>query len=303
MNRLILDPSLFEISEDANFDVQLEHFHFLAETIDFVASFVNGALDEYNGAPYSYYFEETADGQNYQAPPITHSLIIRNKYVTIKKNLLKLLSQGRFVDLPDSTISRCSLQLDLDSVTANAFKKYLYFLLTEDSSCSHFLILLSKANEHSAPLVTVFFDGIFKGIQSISNPAVDCHQVISAFLNPCNEENDLFPQKASCSQLNSHFILHTIRLELSQKRAAIISYGRETASRNHYTQESSLSRKNPQYIVYVHKSRQYFLSIDLEHGGLEMFKLCGSHAMHIGEYDYSGNLSKPAQPQTHQLIL
>ena len=61
MNRLILDPSLFEISEDANFDVQLEHFHFLAETIDFVASFVNGALDEYNGAPYSYYFEETAE--------------------------------------------------------------------------------------------------------------------------------------------------------------------------------------------------------------------------------------------------
>lgn len=71
MNKLILDPGLFEISENLNCNEQMEHFHYLAETIDFISDFVDGAIDSYNGAPYSYYLEEQEDREEYHDPPIT----------------------------------------------------------------------------------------------------------------------------------------------------------------------------------------------------------------------------------------
>lgn len=296
MNKLILDPGLFEISENLNCNEQMEHFHYLAETIDFISDFVDGA-------PYSYYLEEQEDREEYHDPPITRSLIIKNKYVNIKKKLLRFLKEGQMIDLGESAISDCSMQFESNSITTNAFKKYLYYLLIQTSSGSPFLLLLSKVNERLTPTVRVPFDNTTKIIPSISNPVSDCHQIIGPFLKSCRDGNDLFPQKSACHQLNDCFLYQTRGLELSQRRAIGIEYGRETASRNQYKQNSSLSRKNTQYIVYVHENGQYFLSIDLEHGGLEMFARQGTHAQHLGEYDYSGGLSKEAQPQTHRLIL
>lgn len=296
MNKLILDPGLFEISENLNCNEQMEHFHYLAETIDFISDFVDGA-------PYSYYLEEQEDREEYHDPPITRSLIIKNKYVNIKKKLLRFLKEGQMIDLGESAISDCSMQFESNSITTNAFKKYLYYLLIQTSSGSPFLLLLSKVNERLTPTVRVSFDNTTKIIPSISNPVSDCHQIIGPFLKSCRDGNDLFPQKSACHQLNDCFLYQTRGLELSQRRAIGIEYGRETASRNQYKQNSSLSRKNTQYIVYVHENGQYFLSIDLEHGGLEMFARQGTHAQHLGEYDYSGGLSKEAQPQTHRLIL
>ena len=303
MNKLILDPGLFEISENLNRNEQMEHFYYLAETIDFIGDFVDGAIDSYNGAPYSYYLEEQEDREEYHEPPITRSLIIKNKYVNIKKKLLRFLKEGQMIDLGESAIFDCSMQFESNSITTNAFKKYLYYLLIQTSSCSPFLLLLSKVNEHLAPTVRVFFDNTTKTIPSISNPASDCNQIIGPFLKSCSDENDLFPQKSACHQLNDCFLYQTHGLELSQRKAICIKYGRETASRNGYKQNPTLSKKNAQYIVYVHENGQYFLSIDLEHGGLEMFARQGTHAQHLGEYDYSGGFSKEAQPQTHRLIL
>lgn len=43
------------------------------------------------------------------------------------------------------------------------------------------------------------------------------------------------------------------------------------------------------------------ISIDQEHGGIELFMKTGSGYEHLGEYDYSGNKTKDAQPENHKL--
>ena len=84
MTKLILHPSLFEIPDNMSEEKQLEHFMFLSESIGFVADFFQVSLDEYDGAPYVYNSE-----YNQYTPPITKSLIARNRYSEIRKKIQK----------------------------------------------------------------------------------------------------------------------------------------------------------------------------------------------------------------------
>lgn len=300
MNKLILDPGLFEISEGSTDEDQLEHFFFLSETIDFIASFIDGTIDQYNGAPYNFYFNPD-DNPQYCDPPITRSPIIKTQFCQIQKKLLKLLLNGERIDSLDVTISNCSMRLDSNTITTDAFKKYLYFLFAEEPDSSNRLLFLSKANEASAPIVNIEINDTTWTMPAVSNPAIDCHQIVGSFLKSSYNENEVFPWKLSCHKLNGAFIHQTSESNLQQRRGLITIFGRETASRNHYIHNQTVSRKNPQYIVYSHENGQYFMSIDLEHGGLEMFSRHGNRADHMGEYNYSCELAKNAQPQTHRL--
>ena len=88
-----------------------------------------------------------------------------------------------------------------------------------------------------------------------------------------------------------------------EKKAIYITFGTEVALRNNYHSKPDISRKNPSYVVFVHSLGKYYLSIDKEHGALEVFKNQGKHPLHLGEYDFSCSLNKGPEPETHKLVV
>lgn len=302
--KLILDPGLFEIAPDSSKDAQIEHFEYLIKNIKFVCDCFDASLDQYNGAPYSYFFNGS---DTYVPPPITKSLTIKNNFTTVHKMLQKMIRNGEFVDVPseESKLS-CSLQFESFTVTEMPFKHYLHMALLsiEDSSDIEPLLLLSMYNKKHAPQIVITIEGDrIISLLCVGDPAADCHGVIHHFLCKNTDLHSMFPQDFTCYELNAKFLDEESTADAIgiDKRTLYIKFGNEVASRNGYVDRADLSRKNPDYFVFIHPLEDYYLSIDLRHGGLEVFKCRGQDPPHIGEYNFACRIRKGPEPQTHKL--
>lgn len=95
-----------------------------------------------------------------------------------------------------------------------------------------------------------------------------------------------------------------------------IKYGEIVAIRNEYVLDERLTKLNarkinavkktkkrrPIYVKYNGKKPQYYLSIDIEHGGLEVFKH-KRRPEHLGEHNYSCNIVQDPSPNDHYIFL
>ena len=299
MNKLIIDPCLFEIPADMSKEDQFEHFMFLKNCIDFVADYFDINLDSYDGAPYSY----NSDSPPY-APPITQSHVVRNRYSEVSKKIQKMVSLGDFVELTEQQIDDCSLQFEKESAAEMKFKQYLFCIIGSDIY-RNAIILLSQKNKSCVPTVTACIDDDGFNCASLYNPAEDCSGTISDYFKSNAYHDAMFPYGMTCYKLNDCFkeVIAEKGKTSGELEAIYIKFGTEVASRNKYQRKADISRKNPRYEVFVHNQGRFFLSIDKEHGGLEMFKSHGKHPDHLGEYNFSCIQTKEADPETHKLIV
>lgn len=299
MTTLIIDPSLFEIPSNMSKSEQFCHFMFLKNSIDFVSDCLDVSLDQYDGAPYI----GNSESPPYRAP-ITKSLTVRNKYSEISKKIQKLVSHGKWIELQDNLIDNCPLQFEDTTVTEQKFKQYLYYIF---SSGIHekSLLLLSQKNSSCTPSISYSIGGNAYILSTVVDPAIDCSRMVSKYLKESASADSIFPQSIACSRLNEEFKekLKKQGKTAVERRAIYILFGMEVASRNLYRKEPDISRKNPSYEVFVHRLGEYYLSVDVEHGALEVFKKHGQNPLHLGEYNFSCALSKKAEPVTHKLIV
>ena len=299
MTKLIMDPSLFEAAENMPADDQLDHFMFLKDSIDFASDYFEASLDGYDGAPYSY----NSESHQY-VPPITKSLTVRNRYSEISKKVQKMVLRGDWIELQDKLIEECSMQFE-DTTTAEVkFKQYLYHIFCTGIH-ENSLLLLSQKNKRCAPSVSFYIDGSVYILSAVCNPATDCSGIVPQHLKQSIEVDEIFPQCAACCKLNDTFkekISKCCQMG-DEKKAIYITFGTEVALRNNYHSKPDISRKNPSYVVFVHSLGKYYLSIDKEHGALEVFKNQGKHPLHLGEYDFSCSLNKGPEPETHKLVV
>lgn len=299
MTKLIMDPSLFEVPENMSAEDQFDHFMFLKDSIDFVADCLEVALDRYDGAPYSCNSETPP-----YAPPITKSLIVRNRYSEISKKIQKMTLFGDWIELQDESIDECSLQFEDKTAADVKFKQYLYHIfcagLHENS-----LLLLSQKNRRCAPSISFYIDGSAYILSAVYDPATDCSGIVPQYLKQSNEVEVIFPQCAACRKLNDTFKekMSKCGQTAEEKKAIYITVGTEVAHRNNYHRKPDISRKNPSYEVFVHSLAKHYLSIDKEHGALEVFKEQGKHPLHLGEYNFSCVLNKGPEPETHKLVV
>ena len=300
MTKLVFDPGLFEISEKLSREDQIEHFNFLKDSITFAVNYLDVVLDMYNGAPYRYYFDPPS---TYLNPPITRSLIIKNEFSQISKDLLRMIRNGQDVSLSSKAVCCDDMVLDSNSITTVPFLAYVYSLFSNSQQGNSYLLLLSKANAPCAPTLTFQSDNSSFTMTAVSNPSIDCNGVIFKYLKACANANEMFPQKDACLALNQAFqdVVSSSQLSIPEKKTFYKKFGREVASRNYYQKQPEISRRNPQYMVFVHAQRKYYLSVDCEHGAIEIFSCNGQHPIHLGEYDFSCNFQKHADPTTHNL--
>ena len=301
MKKLILDPGLFEISGNLSREDQIEHFTILRQSITFAATFLDVGIDTYNGAPYFYFYDPSSQ---YQDPPITKSRIVKTRFAELRKDIQRMMRNGRNVTISDKIATCDSMSFDLDSITTSPFLAYIYFLIS-NSQQSGCLLLLSPQNAFCAPIVGFQAEDIASDIMAISDPEIDCNGIVVNFLKPSANSDEMFPQKLACTRLNQAFlnVISSSQLSVPEKRGLYQKFGNEVASRNYYRKHPEISRKNPQYKVYVHAKSKYYLSVDCEHGGLEIFSCGSQHPAHLGEYDFSCNYQKSAEPTTHNLTI
>ena len=294
MKKLILDPSLFETSCSAIAD-ELEHFLFLNNTIMFVAAHFECGLDTYDGAPYEY----NSKRQEWN-PPITKSLTVRNRYSEIRKSLQKLIYSGEHLELRTNPVDSCTLQFEEDSAAKDSFRQYLSYLI--ESNCfMEAVVILSSKNNACTPDVQVCHIGELYKIPSIFDPAADCGGLVKNYLKKPAQDPSAFPQKSACGILNQRFKEEVI--DYPERASVYIKYGAETASRNGYQKDPVRSKKNNPHHVYNSEFGVFLLSLDMEHGALELFEKRGNSAVHQGEYNYSCEQIKAASPKDHTLIL
>lgn len=114
--------------------------------------------------------------------------------------------------------------------------------------------------------------------------------------------------------LEKIFVINTInlfknkieneKLEQSKAIALYIEIGTLVAEYNCYTKDTTLSKKNStdKKIRIVFKKnigKEYYLSLDVESGGFEVFD---HNLIHLGQYNFNGERVKPATPKTHKLL-
>lgn len=300
MKKLILDPGLFDISAELSKEDQIEHFQFLKNSIAFADTYLDVVVDTYNGAPYNYYYDPPC---TCCLPPITKSLTVRNRFSEIQKILQRMSRNGQDINLSDKTASCDSLFLAPNSITTSSFLKYIHSLFFSNDPKDRYLLLLSQTNSSCSPVVSFHSENDLFKISAVSNPAVDCNGIIFEYLKACADSNEMFPQKGTCSDLNRAFqdAISATQFSESEKKPFYKKYGTEVASRNYYQSQPEISRKNAQYTVFVHAYRKYYLSIDYEHGAIEIFSCTGQNPAHLGEYDFACNYQKPPNPETHRL--
>lgn len=288
MFKIILDPNLFECEANASEQKQMEHFVFLKKCVAFLAKYCNVCLDVYDGAPYFY---KTPD---YPFPPITKSRYLKINYNQIIGNLQKIQNSSfNYIDITKALPCKAINNMNFidNSECKDSFFRYMNYARAFEES----LIILGMNNKCNN--VGVIYEGaISKNIDAIWNLTIDCSNRVHKLLIPTQGESDPFKYKLSCQDLNDAF-----KKENNPDISIMQKYGKEFASRNHYIKDNSLSKKNPAYLVFANYDRKYVISIDQEHGGIELFMKTGSGYEHLGEYDYSGNKTKDAQPENHKL--
>ncbi|WP_407306370.1 hypothetical protein [Desulfosporosinus sp. SB140] len=302
--KLILDPGLFEIATDSSRDDQVKHFEYLIKNIKFVGDCFDASLDQYNGAPYHYFFNGS---DTYVHPPITKSLTIKNNFTIVHKMLQRMIRNGDLVDVPseESKLS-CPLQFESNTVTEMPFKHYLQLamLAIEDNSEVEPLLLLSMYNKKHAPQIAITIEvSRIISLICVGDPATDCNGVIYNYLCKNANTHSMFPQDFACCELNDKFLDEASTADANgiDRQTLYRKYGDEVASRNGYVCRADLSRKNPNYCVFIHSLEDYYLSIDLLHGGLEVFKCRGQDPPHLGEYNFACIIRKGPEPQTHKI--
>ena len=308
MYKVILDPNLFECEESASEIEQTKHFLFLRDCISFLADYCSVCMDCYDGAPYYY------KSPKYPIPPITNSHYMKINYTEIRKKICKLQNNCfNAVEINLLPPCKCINELKFidNSECMEPFFKYLNYI--QKSSETNCVIILGMINKYDE-LTIIDENDTLLHLEAIYDVPVNCTQKVGKLLALTDKSDLPFPYWKSCLYLNESFLQEEKSggLNSNDKVSLMRKYGAEFASRNQYIKNNHLSKNNPKYIVFTNKNGSYAISIDQEHGGLELFKkkhiskkyTNGKRSLyeHLGEYNYSGKQTKDAEPSNHILF-
>lgn len=288
MSIAVLSPCLLETRGKNEF----QHFSQLSEFIQNLYSFTDLNFQLYKKAPYDGYKMEI---------PIYHQNLNLNNLVTVNiyGTIQKMLSD-EYIDLdniPPATLPS-SFQIGSDPISI-AFRSYLNYL----SDCDA-LLFIGEDNDAVPRPIEVQGESTYY-INTSTYLFLELTNILLPYLKNVEDIDAIFPRAPFCAKYND-YVLQTIadnHLDQSGKNAIFESVGGVVAGYNLYSKNNRLSRinstKDKRRIVYEkYSGKKYFLSLDLESGGFEVFD---RRYQHLGQYSFSGVQDKPADPRNHKL--
>lgn len=269
------------------------HYNELAALLENLYRFTDLQFQIYKKAPF--------DGYKMEIPIYTQFSHLNNLVaVNIYGKIQKMLS-GDYVDLDGYPPAKLpdSFCIRTDSLSI-AFCSYLSYLEGKEA-----VLFIGEANSSVPRPVEVCANNTFR-IDTSTYLWLELSDVLLPYLKDNVNCDEIFPRALFCSKYNE-YVIKTINegcMDQSGKNALFESVGATVAAYNMYTKNTRLSKlnttRNKKRIVYEKQAgKKYYLSLDLESGGFEVFD---RSYRHLGQFSFSCNKVRPEDPENHKLI-
>lgn len=290
----VLSPCLLEVRSKDEF----RHYADLEKLIK--------NINECTTLRFQYYIKAPYDGFKMYAPKYD-SLILNNQVtINIFGQIQKMLLP-EYVDLDNylPVVLPEGMIVQENDVTS-AFRSYLNYLHGEDC------VLFIGEDSFSVPRPIQLHeegnsdeDDLFYMDASTYIDIEKTTLLMPYLVEKCDEEA-AFPRAVFCKPYNAYVqkLMRQPNMDQNSKDALFEEIGEVVACYNNYAKDNRLSKinttKNKRRIVFSKtKGRKFYLSLDFESGGFEVFD---KNFVHQGQFDFSGIKVKSASPLDHVLL-
>lgn len=292
MYKAILSLCLLVPKEGSSPQEELAHYLELSKVMSILLDYCDVRFDYYIKAPYESY---KMDIPVYKNNLTLNNLVMTNIFAKLQKMLGK-----EYVDLEQIEPVKLISDMRIPEVEGKeAFLRYLNYVK------NHAIMFIGKENYN---LERPFrFKGDTEFEVDISHAAtIETTDVLFKYLRRDINNDEIFPMMSLCKEYNDYVVkeIQNKKMNQNEKIALFEKIGSVVAKYNFYTKDQVLSVKNStrdkKRIIYTKNiGAEYHLSLDLESGGFEVFD---KNYVHKGQYNFSGQLAKKAQPQSHKLL-
>jgi len=283
-----LSPCVLEVREKE----EQVHYSQLAMLLQNLHRFTNFKFQLYRKAPFDGYKMEIPV---YEQHSTLNNLVAVNIFGTIQKMLA-----SDYLELDDFSPAElpAAFLIGTDPLS-DAFRSYLSYLEGKDA------VLFVGEDNFSIPRpIEIHTDKTFH-MNTSTYVWLELSDVLLPYLKVVDDCDTIFPRASFCSEYNG-YVQKTIKdghLNQAEKNSLYEKVGGVVAAYNLYSKNNHLSRLNSttgkRRIVYEKSiGKRYYLSLDLESGGFEVFNRSFHH---LGQFSFSCNQVKPPEPQNHIL--
>lgn len=283
----ILSPCVLDIG---NME-EIKHCYKLGELIDYINKNTNLEFQYYKRAPYDGYKMEVPRYRNMTL----NNYIMTNVYSKIMNNI-----DSEYIELTNIEPAKPLNGYDLpEGEITTSFLSYINYIQDEES-----VVFLGPANMSIECPLKFMSESEFQ-INASKQFEIETTEVLVPFLNENVNLLEIFPRKNACKSFNSYVkdqerknnMCQNQRISLFEKIGCVV------AKYNFYKRNQRLSSLNSngskiRQVYEKEKGKKYFLSLDVESGGFEVFD---NHYNHLGQVNFSCEFVKRAEPHTHIL--
>ena len=239
----------------------------------------------------------------YLASSVSKYRTLRDKLASVSNKMKQMLGEKKPVVLSDYPGAQIPSDYKLDnSQETSWFKSYLNYL---DGKKAVIFLGPCNCSIHELPLkCTTDHEYELNASTILVCEQTDC--LVSFRKKKDKFDDPVFPYKKMCEKMNGYILDIQKGKNKEEKIALYEKYGRIVAALNGYQYDQDLSCINSSKCggkkrsVFKNLEESYYLSIDFESGGFEVFD---KRPKHLGQYSFSCELAKPPAPMNHKLYL
>lgn len=291
MQFAVLSPCLLQVNTELTQEEKFLHYDKLSDLLNKLNFFTNLKFQYYKKSPYEGYKMEIPDYHNL----FLNNLVATNIYAVIQKMLIP-----EYVDLEGISPVKPPINFLLpENDLSDAFCSYINYLCGKDA-----LLFISEDNFNLTRPIEFYLENTIK-INTSTYINIELTDILLSYLKITTNNDQIFPRADFCSDYNNYVMnrVNNERMTQPEKIALFEKIGAIVATYNEYKKDQRLttlnSTKKKLRTVYKKEfGKVFYLSIDVESGGFEVFDC---RFVHLGQYNFCCNLVKPASPITHIL--
>ena len=284
----VLSPCVLEVRGKQ----EQVHYSQLETLIQNLYRFTNLKFQLYRKAPF--------DGYKMEMPVYNQHLTLNNLVAVNIFGTIQKMLESDYIELDDVLPAELpsSFAISTDPLS-DAFCSYLSYLEGKDA------VLFIGEDNFSIPRPIELHTDKAYYMNTSTYVWLELSDVLLPYLKTVDDCDAIFPRASFCSEYNK-YVLKTIKdghFNQTEKISLYEKVGATVAAYNLYNKNNHLSNLNSTNgklrIVYEKSiGKKYYLSLDLESGGFEVFNRSFHH---LGQFSFSCNQVKPSEPQNHKL--
>ena len=259
---------------------ELYNLYLLSDTLNFIVSYLDAGLDEYDEAFYN-------DNRLYMPPIMETTSYLQYMYIT--QNIYKLKANGENVTLNSHNNNYTLLNKNFYIPNNKEFQIIIDYLhqLNADNNTANVLLFYGALNDaYADSLLKLLINEIPFNIPVVGNPLLDETGNFNTYIIDVIDNTELFNYKSICTQLADKM---KEQISTGQRNGNLYKkYGEIIALRNKFSIYRPTKPYDTDTIYFISNNQQNIISIDLKHGHFEVFDNTDQQ-LWVAKYDIYGN--------------